>query len=466
MHLRYSVFSLLVFGLLFPGCGDDYLDINDNPNAATRPPLDGLLASAAYNTALNHQSVSNGYSSYFVQYLASPNASNNTDIYLEVSGDGAWNSLYDTMTDLYDLIRFAEEDGLLRHAAIGRVLMVMNLGLVVDSWGNAPYGDAFTGETLTPVYDDAETLYATIDDLLATAIQSLDGPAAEAPAIKDGSDFVYNGDVDQWLRAAYSLRARYLNRLSETADYDPSAVLAAVDNSFTDFADDAAVTDFNPRNPWAQVAENNSNLVLGGWLSEQFIQAANGETFGTLDPRLPLLTNRNVDGEFVGTPNGAGRRGDGTEIEESYLVTDGALSMEESPLYLITYAEVKFIEAEAALAAGDADRATSAFRQGVIADMQSIGVDSSTAAGYLDAEYGDPVTEADIFREKYIALFLNPETWVDARRYDYAYADFELPENAALNTFPLRLLYPATETDRNQANVPEVTMTEPLFWDR
>jgi hypothetical protein len=466
MNSRISYFLSTLCCLFVLGCGADYLDVNDDPNSAIRPPLDGLLASAAYNTALNHQSVSNGYSSYFVQYLASPNASNNTDIYLDVSGDGAWNSIYDTMTDLYDLIRFAEEDGLLRHAAIGRVLMVMNLGLIVDSWGDAPYSDAFTGETLTPAYDDAETLYTTIDGLLASAITSLEGAGADAPAVKSGSDFVYDGDATNWLRAAYSLRARYLNHLSETGQYDPAAVLAAVSNGFMSNVDNAAVSTFNPRNPWAQVAENNSNLVLGGWLSEQFIDATNGETFGTPDPRLPLLTNLNADGEYVGTPNGVGRRGDGTEIEESYLVTDGALSMEDSPLYMITFAEVKLIEAEAALASGDDARARSAFREGVVADMEAIGVDSAAAVAYLNVEYGDPLTREDIFREKYIALFLNPETWVDARRYDYAYTDFELAANAALSTFPLRLLYPATETDRNRANVPEVTMTEPLFWDQ
>ena len=458
------VATLLV--LFVFGCGADYLDVNENPNAALRPPLDGLLASSSSATANNQFQISNGHTANFVQYLASPNQANTDDIYLQVTSGGAWSNLYDTMTDLYDLIRFGEEDGLARHVAIAKVLMAANLGLVVDNWGDAPYTDAFTGQTLRPTYDSAEDLYATIFNLLDEAINEL--PAAtDAPPVRSGSDFIYNGDLDLWQRAAYTLRARYLNHLSETDQYDPAAVLSAVDGGFTSFAQDADVADFTVRNPWAQVADNNANLLLGGWLSEQFVDALNGTTFDVADPRLPLLTNLNVDSLYVGTINGAGRRGDGTEVLESYLVLEGALSAETSPLDIITYAELKFIEAEAALATSDQERANDAFTAGVTASMREIGVDSVGVSRYLTAAYeDDDIDRDDVFREKYAALFLSPETWVDARRYDYMYEDFTLAENAALPTFPVRLLYPATETDRNAANVPNVTMTDALFWDR
>ncbi|PPK88196.1 SusD-like starch-binding protein associating with outer membrane [Neolewinella xylanilytica] len=465
MNSLLSTFLTVFALLLFSGCGADYLDINENPNVATRPPLDGLLANASLGTANNHQSISNGHSSYFVQYLASPNQGSSTDIYDEVTNGGAWNGIYGDMTDLYDLIRFGEEDGLLRHVAIAKILMAVNLGLIVDNWGSAPYSNAFTGEELRPTYDTAEELYASIFTLLEEAI-ALMPAAADTPEIGAGSDFVYNGNLDLWTKAAYSLRARYLNHLSETGAYDPTAVLSAAENGFDSYEEDAAVTRFAIRNPWAQVAISNAGLVLGGWLSEQFIDAVNGTTYATVDPRLPLLTNENEDGEYVGTPNGEGRAGTGTATSESYLVTEGYFSSENAPLDIITYAELKFIEAEAALAASDQNRANTAFREGVTASMLEIGVDSSAAVAYLNEAYDtDAVTLDDLFREKYVALFLSPETWVDARRYDYAYEDFELPTGAALNSFPLRVIYPDTETNRNAENVPDVTMLTPLFWD-
>lgn len=427
---------------------------------------DGLMATTTNNTAVNHFSVSNGHAAYFVQYLASPNPGTVTDTYDRVTSGGAWSDLYDTMTDLYDLIRFGEEDGLTRHVAIAKVLMAVNLGLVVDNWGSAPYSDAFTGETLTPTYDSAEDLYATIFTLLDEASAAL-ATAEDAPPVKEGSDFIYNGDLEKWSLAAASLRARYLNHLSETDRYDPQSVLVAVDSGFTSNDDNAVVTAFQPRNPWAIVAVNNENLVLGGWLSEQFVDALNGTTFETADPRLPLLTNQTAAGTYAGTPNGAGRQGTGTGGTESYLIPTGALSSDNSPLAIMTYAELKLVEAEAALATGDQERADVAFREGIRADMQQLGVQENAIKNYLSAAYGDmEIDRDDVFREKYAALFLHPETWVDARRYDYAYEDFTLAKGAALSTFPARVLYPSTETDRNAANVPETTMLEPIFWDQ
>ncbi len=463
-----NVLQLLLSGLLIlaTGCGADYLNVNDNPNVATRPPLDGLLATTSLETALNQQSVSGDFAAFYVQYLASPNGANTIDTYLEFAPDGTWFNLYDTMTDLYDLIRFGEEDGFDRHVAIAKVLMAINLGLVVDNWGDAPYSDAFTGEILQPTYDSAEELYATIFRLLDEAEAELSA-AEDAPAVRGGSDFIYDGDLDAWGRAVSSLRARYLNHLSETGSYDPAAVLAAVDAGLQDNSQDIDVRTFQVQNPWAQVADNNANLLLGGWLSEQFIDALNGTTFDVMDPRLPLLTNFNTDSLYVGTVNGEGRRGDGTEVSESYLVTEGALSSPDSPLDILTFAELKFIEAEAALATGNQSRTDRAFREGVIASMTEIGVDSITATGYLTEAYGtDAIDRDDIFREKYVALFLSPETYVDARRYDFAYEDFTLATNAAINQVPVRVLYPASETDRNLGNVPLQPITEPIFWDQ
>ena len=70
-----------------------------------------------------------------------------------------------------------------------------------------------------------------------------------------------------------------------------------------------------------------------------------------------------------------------------------------------------------------------------------------------------------IFKEKYIALFLHPEAWVDARRFDYGYKDFSLPVDAALPTFIRRSAYPVVETSRNGANVPQADLTTHLWWD-
>ncbi|MFB0946090.1 MAG: SusD/RagB family nutrient-binding outer membrane lipoprotein, partial [Spirosomataceae bacterium] len=73
----------------------------------------------------------------------------------------------------------------------------------------------------------------------------------------------------------------------------------------------------------------------------------------------------------------------------------------------------------------------------------------------------------NIFDQKYITTFLHPEAWVDARRFDYQYTDFTVPENDLLNgQFIRRLDYPDTEYQRNGGNVPVVELLTRLFWDQ
>lgn len=465
----HALAGAFLLALTWAGCAD-FLDVNEDPNAATEAPINGLLAYTTYTTAINEYRVANAFTAQFTQYLASPNEAENTDIYLASDYSSTWDALYNVLTDCSDMIVLGESTGARQHVGVGKVLTAVNLGLVVDNWGAAPYADAFTGETLTPTYDSGEALYADIERLLTEARADL-ADTTTLFLLDADSDFIHGGDVAAWDRTAAAVLARTRNHLSKTDAYDPAAVLAAVDEAYTSSADDAALTTFEIRNPWAGVAINNENLLLGGWLSANFVDALNGATYGTFDPRLPLLTDTNAVGAYVGTVNGAGRVGDGTGADQSYLEVDGAASGEDSPLPIITYAEVKFVEAEAALASGDATRATTAFREGVRADMATVGVEDDAAEAYLAAAYPDlgeaGVTRADIFREKYVALFLEPEAWVDARRYDYAYAGFALPANAALATFIRRVDYPATETDRNRGNVPAVgSLTEPVFWDQ
>ncbi|MEM7575406.1 MAG: SusD/RagB family nutrient-binding outer membrane lipoprotein [Bacteroidota bacterium] len=477
MQLK-NIIAILVAGslLLFTAC-DEYLDINENPNVATQPPLDGLLASTSYQTGLNNFRVSNSFGAFWVQYLASPNESSTTDIYLEADYSGTWGSLYNTMTDLFDLIRFGEEREAEAHVGIAKVLMAVNLALVVDNWNDAPYTDAFTGSTLTPVYDNGEQLYDVILNLLGEAEAALASDDA-SPSLNGPSDFVHGGDLVAWGRTIEALRARYLNHLSETGAYAPAEVLNAIDNAYTGVSQAAAITTFEVRNPWAQQAVNNDALLLAGWLSDQFVDALNGTTYGVFDPRLPFLTDTTDTGDYRGTRNGAGRVGDGTMAFESYLETDGSFSSEDSPLYLMSYQELKFVEAEAALAATQPDRALTAFTEGVtssIIEIQTFAgvsqeVAEMAAADYLSAAYPDlsaaNLTLDDVFREKYVANFLSPETYVDARRYDFGYTGFELAANAAQGSVPTRVQYPNTELDRNGRNTPDVLLTDLVFWDQ
>src|SRR5690606_15916361 len=145
---------------------------------------------------------------------------------------------------------------------------------------------------------------------------------------------------------------------------------------------------------------------------------------------------------------GKGRTSGGTANEECYLELNSFYAAEAAPILILTYSELKFIEAEAALRAGQRPRAYTAYRQGISANMEKLGVPSGQAGAYLNhgsvSVGAAGLTLDHIFKEKYIAMFLHPESWTDARRYNYAYKDMTLPENhnSDLAGFIRRLAYP------------------------
>ena len=457
------------FALTITGCSK-YLDKLDNPNLVTDPPLNGLLAEATFETGRDVFRISDNVS-YYVQYLASNTQGSDGDIYNEVDLSQTWTDIYFTMMNIKQMNDRAIEQGSTQHLGVGKILRAINLTLLINAFGDVPYTDALQGkQKLIPTFSDQAALHDTAIQLLNDGIAELQKTGSSAE-LDPASDVIHGGNTEAWVKTANALKARFLNQLSRKATYDETAIFDALSNAYTSNDDDAALTAFEGRSPWNEVAYNNTVLLLDGWLSTQFVDALNGTTFGVFDPRLPKIATLTQFGDYRGTPNGAGRIGTGTDDEESYLSLDGFYSKGGAPLLIVTYSEMKFIEAEAAFRSGDIPRAYDAYLEGIASHMDKLGVAEADKNAYINnpvVSVGEGNLTLDlIFKEKYVAMFLNPESWVDARRFDYQYKDFGLPEGAAMNTFIRRLAYPTVEVSRNGANVPTVSgLDERLAFDK
>ncbi|WP_188505035.1 SusD/RagB family nutrient-binding outer membrane lipoprotein [Parapedobacter pyrenivorans] len=462
--------GLLSSVLVFQGCGD-YFDVGNNPNLVTEPSLNSLMASVTHRAGMNAYRYGNAVANY-VQYIASPSQGSSSDIYEITNLSTTWSQAYYGMSDAHDMIVGAEESGADLHAGIGKLLTAYQLSLVADSWGTAPYTEAFNKvETFSPVYDSPEQLYASIGQLIDEAIAALNSTDATMP-LDPALDVIHGGDVGAWIKTAYGLKARHLNKISKKSSYDPQAVLTALDNAYMSANDDMTMGVFSGNNPWAQIALDNLGALLGGWLSTNLVNHLNGETYGVIDPRVGKITDLTVNNDYVGTPNGGGNQGPlaNTVHDQCYISTNCPLTSEVSPIYIMTYAELKFVEAEAALRAGLRSRAYVAYLAGIQATMNLLEVASGDAQNYIEepsvsvGELG--LTLNHIFKEKYVATYLNFEAWNDARRHDYGYQGFQMPEGAVLPTFIRRIAIPATEIVNNSANIPEQeSLDTPLWWD-
>lgn len=453
----------LVFALIIVSC-DSYLDVNENPNNPEDAPISGLMINTSYETAKNIFRVG-GITSNYVQYLASPNPASASDTMEPVSHSNTWFNLYNVMTDLTVLIGKAEEQGASHYTGAAQILMALNLAMGVDIFGDMPFTEAFTFETVTPVYDDDQQLYNLIMDYLDQGLANLQ----QSTTVSLGDDdFIYQGDTSKWIAFGNMLKARYMMHTQGSA----VEILQAVDNGFQSNDDDAKVNFFEQDiNPWADIARDNADLLLGGWISEQFVQALDGTSYPIVDPRLGLMIGTTDDDTFVGTVNGAGRGNAPEQGARSTLIEDQFYTSVTSPILMGTYSEQKFIEAEAAFAS-DKARSYQAYLDGITAHMEMLEVPQAEIDAYLadtSVSMGEGAfTMNDIFKEKWIALFLHPESWNDARRFDYQYKDMDVPVNLNpdLNgQFIRRLPYPDNEVSRNGQNVPDVTLLDRIFWD-
>ncbi|ACU61422.1 SusD/RagB family nutrient-binding outer membrane lipoprotein [Chitinophaga pinensis] len=468
-----KIYTLALAAGLFcalPACKKGYLDINQtDPNLTQRPPINGLLVATTYQSAINVYST--GYiTSYYVQQLASPNTGSGSDIYDDVDRSANWQAIYLNVTDIRQMKQLALAQKAYEHLGVADILEALNMSMVIDMYGDAPYREAWSeGENLRPEYDGAKVIYDSCLSLIYQGVAALNTPDPLV-ALDPVNDLVHGGNKAAWIKTGYALKARLLNRKSKLPDYDAAAVLAALELAYDSNADDAQITRFESLSPWNSVAKNNASGTLDGWLSATFVNALNGTTYGVFDPRLPLITDTTRFGDYRGTVNGVGRTGSGTDNAQSALSVNGFYSRGGAPLLMLTYAEMKFIESEASFVANKAG-SYQAYLDGIAAHMDKLGVAPAAKQAYVSnpvVAVGQAAFTKDLlFKEKYVATFLQPETWTDARRYDYKYKNFQLPQGALLNTFIRRVGYPTSETSRNPENVPPVgSLADHLWWDK
>ncbi len=451
--------AIIFFSFSILSCSD-FLDVNENPNAVTDPPIDGLLSKVTYNTGLNSSNLA-GQSGYWVQYFAGVNGSSPIDIYDYVNTSSTWNSIYLTLADNYELITRANESGATHHEAVGKIIEAYHIMSVSDYWNAGPYTEAFDGGTTQPKWESGAELYEIAKTNLTEA-ESLLGQEPSRSLDAD-SDLIYFGDISLWKKTIYALRARMALHEGQLA-----SISGLIDASYQSNDDDMQMSSFQNRNPWAQTAVNNDGLILGGFLSAQYINTMNGTITGIFDPRLPLITNETKFGDYRGTVNGEGRVGDGISDEECYLEVTGFYSTDKAPLFIMTFSELKFIEAEALFSTNKA-LAYQAYLDGIKANMEKVGVEQVD----MDAYLADPnvavgagsLTIDDIMLEKYKALFLSSETWNDARRHDFNYAGFSLPTGANLPDYIQIAPTPEIELANNRENAIENTLNTPVWWD-
>jgi hypothetical protein len=245
-------------------------------------------------------------------------------------------------------------------------------------------------------------------------------------------------------------------------------ILSEVSQGFQSNSDDFQLV-YNQvfANPWfSAISKPITESIFVKAYGKHFVDMMNGESYGVEDPRLPIIASfTEGDTTWVGLESWI--------ADDTYTAlptVDDYYTMIESPNVIMSYAELKFIEAEVAFTSGSGDPET-AYTDGITTHMNKLGVSQEDMMDYLNEISAQDFDLEHIMKEKYIATVFNLEAWNDMRRYSFSsevYPTFVEPDINGRSVPAYRALYPDSERTRNQANFDdnEKPMTEPMWKDQ
>lgn len=478
-----SVAALVALATGLAGCDPDGLtDINNDPNNPENVRPEPLFTNAARVSTARW--LGGGYNLRGAELLSQHLAQvqyPDEDAYSRLTG-GATTTYFDLpyyseLADLEKVVAKGEEEDEPGIYGPALVLRTWGFGYLTDTWGDIPYSEALKadeGGSLSPAYDPQESIY---DDFFVVLNRASDDMGGTVEATLGDADPIYAGDVSLWRRFANSLRARHAMRL---VNVDPTKANAELTAAFADpggvFASNShnAVLEWPGdgvyNNPWSDNFQTRDDHRMSNRLMNIMLASS--------DPRIPIYAQETSDptdppGTYAGMPNALTHSGASAYFNISsrpgaaFYPGQTAYGFfggrgKRFPSFLMTYAEVAFLRAEAAergLGGLSAGQAAGFYQAGIRASMEQWGVENAAINAYLarsDVAYlGGVAGLRQIAIQKWIALYTDGgQAWFEWRR---TCAPFTVKPGPAaiINTVPRRLQYSITEVSVNGASLSE-----------
>jgi len=424
--------ALAILCLGFSSCEKKLDELNIDPNNPTSVDLQLMLPEVLVQAVFNAGTNQNRIAGMVIQQFRGIDAQQ-LQYYNYVIGEDVINAYWGTglytgaLRSCQVIIDQATEEGAPFYSGVAKIIMANQLGIATSIFGDMPFNEALKGsENLKPAYDSQESIYASVQRLLDEGIAEIGGGYV-------GGDLIFDGDTDKWIATARGLKARYLMHTINRNSGAAAAALTQLGSAFAEADQPNFTFDVSVTANWSLAKfgiDRPSTLMFhedfAGMLSD--------------DPRLPAYAT--FDGTFWQF------FGDGLRWAQS-----------DATVPLISYVELKFLEAEAlARTGGDA---SDALTEGIEASLRLVGVpdtvgyvaDAGDLSG-LDEEGAIEQIMTEAYKSYYGFNF--HESWTNWRRTGYP-ALSPVPGNTngfnPSGAIPQRLLYPESEGSTNSANV-------------
>lgn len=506
MKKTYIAAGLLAT-LALGACNEGLTELNQNPNSPEDVPATTLFTNAARVTAARWGGDYGLRGTEFVaQHLSQVQYPDN-DAYRRLGASdtqGYFDGPY--VGELEDFQKVIVK-GLASSApgtyAPAMVMQTFGFMKLTDTFGDIPYFSALAGDSvggsIAPEYDPQEEIYADFFVRLAKASADLE-TGGDVGSL-GGGDPIYGGDPVAWQKFSNSLRARLAMRLVNVDPAKAASELAAAiaaPGGLMESNDDNAVMrwpgDGIYNNPWSDNFKTRDDHRVSSTLMD-IIEPLN-------DPRVEIYAQPTVADptEYEGLENAlthaeAGAFFNTTSRPGAFLYPGTTAygfyggAGAKAPTFLLTYAEVQFILAEAAergMAGLTPAQAAGFYAEGIRASLE-MWSDVSEAAG------GPSITAAEIAAylatpgvvyvggteglrqistQKWIHLYTDGgEAWAEWRRTCAPSTVVPGPD-AMQSTVPRRFMYSPTEYSVNAESVEaavasqgEDSFDSRVYWD-
>ena len=480
-----KIFLALLTVILF-SC-DDQLDINTDPNS---PPeiTTGLALSAAQGSLVSV--IGGDFSNlggFYAQYHTQAPSAGQYEVIDQYNLNTAyanrqWTELYaGCLNDLEFVITESNKTGDTSGTLMATLLKAYTFQLLVDVFGDVPYTEALGGvNNITPKVTEGSVIYEDLIAKIDAALASYNANPSDTTIGKQ--DIIYSSDMTKWVKFANTLKLKMYLRMSYTTKANPTKVnslLAA--NNFLD--SDAKFANFgtglNQRNPFYEV-----QMVYLGDVNN----VASNSLFQfydlNSDPRLESVYRANAADAYLSISQGSGDTFN--NLASNYSRPN---IKADTPVYLISAAESKFLQAEALIRYSGGTGAKDIYDEGVTASFVGYGLSAALATPFItsggayeyvaDSNIETAVRQVIIQKWASLAYINNIEAYIETTRTklpeivniesaNYILGNREPSEISVLvgNAVPSILYYPNNEEERNPNITQHSSLTEKVWWDK
>ncbi len=425
---KHNILIILFLAIItLPSC-ENWLDVNDNPNATAETEPEYLFAYATTSWSGNRTGGDSYWPIGFMSQLIATGgnfgwgyAEDRYDISPYSTGN-TWKMYYATSGGNFkkaiEIAEAKEKPNVAAQCKIAFACMFYECTMI---WGDIPYHEAWTEESY-PKFDSQKEILENLIDLLDEAIEQFTSNSGDVIATED---LYYKGDIDKWKRLANSMKLKIAmamigadeskkDLITSLANSD--LVLTSSDNFKFPFSNDSG-----NENPMFKIFK----LHAGG---QNTWMMANSIMLDSImkpldDPRIEKYfePGEEANGEYIGVYTA-------TEADKKTAVMrigPGTAIAADSPDLILSSSEMNFYLAEIYLrgigTSPDLSKANEYFHTGLREALKYYNVDNDDIDAFIAkpeldlTSIDNPLTTLQ--EQQWIDLYNRAlESWVQQRR--------------------------------------------------